>query len=151
LKFENIKRVEQDGKEVYGFLLIECKNKKQRMVYLPHSYNWLFEEYLQNREQAGTDNPHIFIAGANTKKEGVGISRVSVWNMCEEISGLSPHKFRSACASFLVNNYISLLEVSKYLGHTNTNTTAQFYTNLAEQRKIRTSEIFNGGKYGKNG
>lgn len=60
-----------------------------------------------------------------------------------DISGvpfINIHGFRHSCASLLINKGMDVLQVSKWLGHSNPNVTLTYYAHLFEKRN---NEVFN--------
>lgn len=132
LRFENIKFQDE-------FLLIKGKGDKERIVPVGKIALNFVKAYLNSPLRAQKDPrgrcPYVFLSG-----KGLGpITRIGFWNRVKiygkmiGLSSISPHSFRHAFATHLLNHDADLRSVQMLLGHSSL-TTTQIYTHVANAR-----------------
>lgn len=125
-----------------SYLMIKGKGDKQRIIPIAESaIKWLKEYVTHARplKDPIEESPYVFLSGKN--EEGPQpISRVGFWYRVRVYSkqiGLerypSPHTFRHAFATHLLNHDADLRVVQSLLGHASLSTT-QIYTHVALAR-----------------
>ncbi len=117
-----------DGEKAYT--ITTPKNKgSNRTVYLPEI---IFEELERHREretQKGTLGKFVF-GGADPFPTS-GLKRVlDSAADAAEIKRIRIHDFRHSCASFLIHKGISIVAVSRHLGHTSIEQTLNTYAHM---------------------
>jgi|SRR5579872_6856563 len=129
-----------------GFISIDGKGGKQRMIPLPQSMMSLLHQYLQAR--AGTashslKNP-LYLFPIVYGKKIKPISRQSCWGilkkMCERAGikrAISPHQLRHSFATHMLEKGVDLRSLQVLLGHEEI-ATVEVYTHVetSELRKI---------------
>ncbi len=132
LRFENIKFQDE-------FLLIKGKGDKERIVPAGKIALNCVKAYLNSPLRAQKDPqgrcPYVFLSG-----KGLGpITRIGFWNRVKiygkmiGLASISPHSFRHAFATHLLNHDADLRSVQMLLGHSSL-TTTQIYTHVANAR-----------------
>lgn len=133
LKFENINLVD-------GFVLIRGKGDKERIVPLGESTIYWLSTYISSDERKLKDPkvscPYVFLSA-----KGLGaMTRIGFWYRIKVYvkqvglsSDPSPHTFRHAFATHLLNHDADLRSVQMLLGHSSL-TTTQIYTHVALAR-----------------
>ncbi len=124
-----------------GFIAIEGKGNKQRMVPLPHGTWQQIRSYLEGphkqfcvKYNAGNPVPYLFpILYADNVKH---ITRQACWGivkkLCEAAGikrAVSPHQLRHSLATHLLKKGADLRSLQLWLGHENVNT-VQIYTHV---------------------
>lgn len=132
LKFENLNLTQE-------YLVIRGKGQKDRLVPINHSAIFFLETFIQD-QRAQLDpkrkNPYVFLS----RKTNGPMSRFAFWyriKIYAKQMGLnplpSPHTFRHAFATHLLNHNADLRTVQMLLGHSSLLTT-QIYTHVATKR-----------------
>jgi len=127
-------RVRRDA----GYLLVEGKGGKQRLVPLgEEALDWL-ERYLEHGRPtllAGRASDRVFVS-----RRGGSLTRQAVWYRLRKYAReagiekpLSPHTLRHSFATHLLNHGLDLRSLQMLLGHSDLSTT-QIYTHVARQR-----------------
>jgi len=127
-------RVRRDA----GYLLVEGKGGKQRLVPLgEEALDWL-ERYLDHGRAAllaGRGSDRVFVS-----RRGGSLTRQAVWYRLRKYAReagiekpLSPHTLRHSFATHLLNHGLDLRSLQMLLGHSDLSTT-QIYTHVARQR-----------------
>lgn len=122
-----------------GFVIIRGKGDKERMVPLgENAAYWISTYVTEQRAQKDPKRqcPYVFLSG-----KGLGpMTRVAFWyrvrhyaNELGITQGVSPHTFRHAFATHLLNHDADLRTVQMLLGHASL-TTTQIYTHVATRR-----------------
>jgi integrase/recombinase XerD len=137
----------EDLKLEAGYMLVQGKGDKERVVPLGKSAQAALAEYLArarpelvagklNGESTGLgvrNSPALFVARGGRK-----LTRQRIWQMVREASAASgrkasPHMLRHSCATHMVENGADLRTVQTILGHADISTT-QVYTHVALDR-----------------
>ena len=132
LTFESLNLVD-------GYLIIRGKGDKERLVPLGDNALWWIKRYLtagRVRKDPKKQCPYVFLSG-----KGVGpLTREGFWYRVKYYAlkiGLTkaptPHTFRHAFATHLLNHDADLRSVQLLLGHSSL-TTTQIYTHVATAR-----------------
>ena len=126
-----------------GYIKIEGKGNKQRLIPISHRAIKELQHYFINRNLV-TIKPdfedYVFIS-----KRGKNISRIMVFHIIKELAdkiqlskNISPHTFRHSFATHLLEGGANLRAIQAMLGHESISTT-EIYTHIDNQ-KLR-SEI----------
>lgn len=122
-----------------GFIDVQGKGGKDRMVPVPHEIFALLKSYLESVHPVFTNNGKrktdflfpVFYNGALK-----AITRQAVWNMLKELckkSGIDrsvyPHQLRHSLATHLLKGGVDLRSLQLLLGHENV-ATVQIYTHV---------------------
>ena len=138
LKFEDMHLKEQ-------YLVIKGKGDKQRMIPLTESAIYWIRRYVYERRGEIDEDlvcPYVFLSQKRDKKTGLPkpMTRINFWYRIKTYShqiGLekdpSPHTFRHAFATHLLNHDADLRSLQVLLGHSSLSTT-QIYTHVALAR-----------------
>jgi|SRR6218665_961312 len=118
-----------------GFIIVEGKGEKTRLVPLASSTAEYLHDYIQNvRKKIKINKKHEDIVFLNTR--GTNMSRVIVFIIIKELTqkaginkSISPHTFRHSFATHLLQNGADLRFIQEMLGHSSI-TTTQVYTHL---------------------
>lgn len=118
-----------------GFIIVEGKGEKTRLVPLARSTAEFLHDYIQNvRKKIKVNKKHEDIVFLNTR--GTNMSRVIVFVIIKELTqkagiskSISPHTFRHSFATHLLQNGADLRFIQEMLGHSSI-TTTQVYTHL---------------------
>jgi len=118
-----------------GFIIVEGKGEKTRLVPLASSTAEYLHDYIQNvRKKIKVNKKHEDIVFLNTR--GTNMSRVIVFIIIKELTqkaginkSISPHTFRHSFATHLLQNGADLRFIQEMLGHSSI-TTTQVYTHL---------------------
>jgi integrase/recombinase XerD len=134
----------QDYSETNRTLKILGKGSKERLVPLTEKLNDELVIYLRmNRRKLNRDdkNHSILINDRGHRPSRVDIWRwLAAWSVKAGFSEpVSPHRFRHACATALLENGADLRSIQILLGHASIQTT-QIYTNVTTQNIVRTVE-----------
>lgn len=132
LKFDNVNFTD-------GFVIVRGKGDKERLVPLCEDAIYWIEMYVRTKRNEKDPNrkcPYIFLSG-----KGVApVSRVAFWYRIKVYGkqlglndSFSPHSFRHAFATHLLNHDADLRSVQMLLGHSSL-TTTQIYTHVATER-----------------
>ncbi len=121
-----------------GFMLVEGKGSKQRIVPLSPSATDLLREYLEQRSMKNVKpeaSDTIFIS-----RLGRGMSRVMVFYIIRDLAALagihkkvSPHTLRHSFATHLLEGGASLRAIQELLGHESI-TTTEIYVHIDRTR-----------------
>lgn len=135
LKFDDIKPQE-------GVLIIRGKGDKQRVIPITNTAIYWIQTYItQFRWQKDPDleSPYVFISRRGDEGPEP-MTRIAFWYRIKHyskqigmINAPSPHTFRHAFATHLLNHDADLRTVQILLGHSNL-TTTQIYTHVALAR-----------------
>lgn len=117
-----------------GFLRIEGKGGKQRLVPISHTAIKEINKYLMDRKQAevkkGYEN-YIFLS-----KRGTPISRIMIFHFIKQYvqqtsirKNISPHTFRHSFATHLLEGGANIRAIQQMLGHEKI-TTTEIYTHM---------------------
>jgi integrase/recombinase XerD len=117
-----------------GFIRVEGKGSKQRLVPISHTAIREINNYLPDRKQMdakkGSEN-YVFLS-----KRGTPISRIMVFHFIKEyaaIAGIqkniSPHTFRHSFATHLLEGGANIRAIQQMLGHEKI-TTTEIYTHM---------------------
>lgn len=117
-----------------GVVLVQGKGNKQRIVPVGTKVAASLKEYLAS-ERALSVRPRCETVIINNR--GLPISRMGAWSIVRKLCGLSgldakaisPHTFRHAFATHLIEAGADLRAVQELLGHADISTT-QIYTHL---------------------
>jgi integrase/recombinase XerD len=117
-----------------GFIRVEGKGSKQRLVPISGKAEKEIKYYLENRKQIVTQKGQqdfVFIS-----KRGKAISRITVFHFIKqyaELAGItkniSPHTFRHSFATHLLEGGANIRAIQQMLGHEKI-TTTEIYTHL---------------------
>ncbi|MDL2214699.1 site-specific tyrosine recombinase XerD [Dysgonomonas sp. OttesenSCG-928-M03] len=117
-----------------GFIRVEGKGSKQRLVPISHTAINEIQKYLMDRKQMdvkkGSEN-YVFLS-----KRGTPISRIMVFHFIKEYAALagiqkniSPHTFRHSFATHLLEGGANIRAIQQMLGHEKI-TTTEIYTHM---------------------
>ena len=122
-----------------GFVMIRGKGDKVRLVPLGEDACYWVETYIRMQRISRDPQqscPYVFLSGKRLN----GMTRVAFWYRIKKyasalgITGkISPHTFRHAFATHLLNHDADLRTVQLLLGHSSL-TTTQIYTHVATRR-----------------
>lgn len=107
--------------------VLYAKGSKQRVVPIAPIAKKALEEYISNPKHKSN---FLFL-----NYQGKPLSRISVYKICKQYYGVSPHIFRHSFATSLILGGADLIVVSDLLGHSNLETT-QIYTHI-EQHHLK--------------
>ncbi len=135
LRFENLNLTD-------GFLLIRGKGGKERMIPLDENACYWIDTYI-NTLRAQRDPKHVCPFVFLSAKYAQGprpMTRIAFWYRIKAyatelgiLQDITPHTFRHAFATHLLNHDADLRTVQMLLGHSNL-TTTQIYTHVATKR-----------------
>ncbi len=124
-----------------GFLHVDGKGGKQRMVPLPLPMITLLKEYLSSDISDKKDTDYLFPIRYGGKIKP--ISRQAFWAILKQLwkktgiaKSISPHQLRHSLATHLLNRGADLRSLQLLLGHENLST-VQIYTHV-ETSHLRT-------------
>lgn len=122
-----------------GFIKVEGKGSKQRLVPISHCAIDEIELYMYDRNQIDIKpgyEDYLFIS-AHRK---TNLSRIMVFHIVKELAEkagikkvISPHTFRHSFATHLLENGANLRVIQSMLGHEDIGTT-EIYTHIDSQR-----------------
>jgi len=125
-----------------GFIKVEGKGSKQRLVPIARSAIDEIELYLYDRNQIDIKpgyEDYLFVSSRRKKN----LSRIMVFHMVKELAELagikkviSPHTFRHSFATHLLENGANLRVIQALLGHEDIGTT-EIYTHIDSTRLRR--------------
>lgn len=120
----NIQDVDFEKKEVYVF----GKGDKHRTGYLNAKAEVALKNYLKTRTD---DNPALFVYDrkpyGRLKKSGIEfVIRKIMERVTDVTTHVTPHVFRHTTATTALNRGMSVVEVSKILGHARLETTMEY-------------------------
>ena len=127
-----------------GFISIDGKGGKQRMIPLPQSMMSLLQQYLQTRTVSHSLKNPLYLFPIVYGKKIKPISRQSCWGilkkMCEQAGikrAISPHQLRHSFATHMLEKGVDLRSLQVLLGHEEI-ATVEIYTHVetSELRKI---------------
>lgn len=132
LKFDNLHLTD-------GFVSIRGKGDKERLVPLGENASYWIETYVSSlrlKKDPTLSCPFVFLSGKGVQ----GMTRIAFWyrvkGYARELGiteDISPHTFRHAFATHLLNHDADLRTVQMLLGHSSL-TTTQIYTHVATKR-----------------
>ncbi len=132
LKFDNVNFTD-------GFVVVRGKGDKERLVPLCEDAAYWIENYVSSLRTVKDPKhkcPFIFLSGKGIQ----GMTRIAFWYRIKVYSkqlgiqfDVSPHTFRHAFATHLLNHDADLRSVQMLLGHSSL-TTTQIYTHVATRR-----------------
>ncbi len=124
-----------------GYIRVQGKGSKQRLVPISRVAQEKVQYWLEDRRERKTSDDILFLNNRNK-----ALSRVMVFNIikqCAERVGItkhiSPHTFRHSFATHLLEGGASIRQVQEMLGHENIQTT-EIYTHLNSQHLRETVE-----------
>ncbi|MCR5536025.1 MAG: site-specific tyrosine recombinase XerD [Succinivibrio sp.] len=122
-----------------GFVIIRGKGDKERLVPLGQNATYWIESYVKGaraQKDPKLSCPFVFLSGKGVQ----GLTRIAFWYRIKAYakelglsSEISPHTFRHAFATHLLNHDADLRAVQMLLGHSSL-TTTQIYTHVATAR-----------------
>lgn len=117
-----------------GFLRVEGKGSKQRLVPISHTAVNEFNKYMMDRKQIDVkkgSESFVFLS-----RRGTPISRIMVFHFVKEYAALagiqkniSPHTFRHSFATHLLEGGANIRAIQQMLGHEKI-TTTEIYTHM---------------------
>lgn len=135
LRFDNLNLTD-------GFVIIRGKGGKERMVPVGEVACYWIDTYINTlRREKDPDRrcPEIFLSG-KSKNGAAGMTRIAFWYRIKVyakelgvLQDITPHTFRHAFATHLLNHDADLRTVQMLLGHSSL-TTTQIYTHVATRR-----------------
>ena len=133
-----------DFNETDRTLKILGKGSKERLVPLTDTLNEELVNYLKihrRRINKEDSNQSLLINDRGHRPSRVDIWRgLAAWSVRAGFSEpVSPHRFRHACATVLLENGADLRSIQMLLGHASIQTT-QIYTNVTTQNLVKTVE-----------
>lgn len=125
-----------------GFMIIKGKGSKERMVPLDENACFWIDTYvntLRKSRDPKKNCPFVFLS-AKVSQGPKPMTRIAFWYRVKVyakelgiVSNVTPHTFRHAFATHLLNHDADLRTVQMLLGHSNL-TTTQIYTHVATKR-----------------
>ena len=124
-----------------GFLRVEGKGSKQRLVPISHAAIDEIELYMPQRMQIDMKPGYEDYLFASTHRR-TNLSRIMVFHIVKELADkagirkvISPHTFRHTFATHLLENGANLRVIQAMLGHEDIGTT-EIYTHI-DSRKLK--------------
>ena len=128
-----------------GFIRVEGKGSKQRLVPISSTAIDEIELYMHNRNQIDIKpgyEDYLFISSLRKKN----LSRIMVFHLVKELAEkagirkvISPHTFRHSFATHLLENGANLRVIQAMLGHEDIGTT-EIYTHI-DSTRLRTEIV----------
>ncbi|MFI3316900.1 MAG: site-specific tyrosine recombinase/integron integrase [Rikenellaceae bacterium] len=126
-----------------GYIRVNGKGDKQRLVPVSPLARERVMMYLDVRQQSTSDNDTLFL-----NNRGRALTRVMIFTLLKNATLLagvqkkvSPHTLRHSFATHLINGGASIRQVQEMLGHENIITT-EIYTHLDEERLQQTVDKY---------
>ncbi len=126
----------EDLKLDLGYILVQGKGDKERIVPLGAPAQQALQQYLKNGREmlANKKSSSLLFLGVGARR----LSRQRLWQLVGQASlasgrHSSPHMLRHSCATHMVENGADLRTVQTILGHADISTT-QVYTHVALDR-----------------
>lgn len=126
----------EDLKLDLGYILVQGKGDKERIVPLGAPAQQALQQYLKNGREmlANKKSSSLLFLGVGARR----LSRQRLWQLVGQASlasgrHSSPHMLRHSCATHMVENGADLRTVQTILGHADISTT-QIYTHVALDR-----------------
>ena len=126
----------EDLKLDLGYILVQGKGDKERIVPLGAPAQQALQHYLKNGREvlANKKSSSLLFLGVGARR----LSRQRLWQLVGQASlasgrHSSPHMLRHSCATHMVENGADLRTVQTILGHADISTT-QIYTHVALDR-----------------
>ncbi|MFW6281670.1 MAG: tyrosine-type recombinase/integrase [bacterium] len=110
------------------------KGSKDRMVFIPMNYFRYIHNYLEERED---DIPALFISNRQQRihKDTISYTLNKSKKKSDIRRPITPHTLRRTSATYLINNDVDILAVSKQLGHSDVSTTDRGYVKYADKKR----------------
>ncbi len=129
-----------------GFVQIQGKGSKERLVPMPMNLLKLFRQYLDGPHKLttpkGTQNNSLLLFVSYNKGQFQSLTRQAYWLILKKLlvkanitKSVSPHTLRHSLATHLLRNGADLRSLQLLLGHERLSTT-QIYTHL-EKNQVR--------------
>lgn len=135
---KNITRKTKDA----PYLVTTPKNRaSNRKVSMPKSLCAEFEKYRESLGDAATDDSFVF--GGDRPLADRTTDRI-FGNACKDagVKKIRLHDLRHSCASLLISHGVSIVAVSKRLGHTNIEQTLNTYSHMMPRDDEMMLQIF---------
>lgn len=130
----NIRISDVDFKE--NKVLLHGKGNKDRVSFFTDKSALYLEEYLKTRDITSDSEMLFHSIGGKAPLSSAGIqSMVRQLGEKAGIEHLHPHRFRVSRITHLVNRGMPIQDVQELAGHTDINTTKQYYRNSADNIK----------------
>lgn len=117
-----------------GFIKVEGKGGKQRLVPISHTAVKALNNYITERKQSDAQKGHEDIVFLS--KRGTAISRIMVFHFVKQYAeaagvkkNISPHTFRHSFATHLLEGGANIRAIQLMLGHEKI-TTTEIYTHI---------------------
>lgn len=117
-----------------GFIKVEGKGGKQRLVPISHTAVKALNNYITERKQSDAKQGHEDIVFLS--KRGTAISRIMVFHFVKQYAeaagvkkNISPHTFRHSFATHLLEGGANIRAIQLMLGHEKI-TTTEIYTHI---------------------
>lgn len=117
-----------------GFIKVEGKGGKQRLVPISHTAVKALNNYITERKQSDAKKGHEDIVFLS--KRGTAISRIMVFHFVKQYAeaagvkkNISPHTFRHSFATHLLEGGANIRAIQLMLGHEKI-TTTEIYTHI---------------------
>lgn len=110
-----------------GFIITSTKNEgSDRIIYLPRSFFKALAEYKKDK-----DLSLPFVFGGKSPFPVTNLQRALATAADEAgLKRIRIHDFRHSCASFLLHKGVSIVAVSRHLGHTSVEQTLNTYAHI---------------------
>ncbi len=137
LKLSSIRYKDVEALEIEGFLMIEGKGKKERIVPLNQSSLVRLQEYLLWRRGKYAGSFWLFPSngqkGHITRQRFAQILKEAAILVNIDPNKISPHVIRHSFATHLLNGGADLRVIQELLGHSNISST-QIYTHVVDKK-----------------